>query len=41
MLVPLIVYALVNGSMLYVAPLTLGLVFSAACRAPPEEEIAR
>lgn len=37
-LVPLIVYAVVNGSMLYVAPLTLGLVFSAACRAPPEEE---
>ena len=40
-LVPLIVYAVVNGSMLYVAPLTLGLVFSAACRAPPEEEAAR
>ncbi len=39
-LVPLIVYAVVNGSMLYVAPLTLGLVFSAACRAPPEEEPA-
>jgi O-Antigen ligase len=37
-LVPLIVYAVVNGSMLYVAPLTLGLVFSAACRAPPEGE---
>ncbi|HKB50516.1 MAG TPA: O-antigen ligase family protein [Solirubrobacterales bacterium] len=40
-LVPLIVYALVNGSMLYVAPLTLGLAFSAACRAPPEGETAR
>ncbi|HSR95354.1 MAG TPA: O-antigen ligase family protein [Solirubrobacterales bacterium] len=40
-LVPLIVYALVNGSMLYVAPLTLGLVFSAACRAPPEGEVVR
>ena len=40
-LVPLIVYAVVNGSMLYVAPLTLGLVFSAACRAPPEGEVAR
>jgi len=40
-LVPLIVYALVNGSMLYVAPLTLGLVFSAACRAPPEGGTAR
>lgn len=40
-LVPLIVYAVVNGSMLYVAPLTLGLVFSAACRAPPEGEAAR
>ena len=36
-LVPLIVYAAVNGAMLYVAPLTLGLAFSAACRAPPEE----
>lgn len=36
-LVPLIVYAVVNGSMLYVAPLTLGLIFSAACRAPPED----
>lgn len=35
-LVPLIVFALVNGSMLYVAPLTLGLAFSAACRPPPE-----
>jgi O-Antigen ligase len=40
-LVPLIIYALVNGSMLYVAPLTLGLVFSAACRAPPEAEAVR
>jgi hypothetical protein len=40
-LVPLIVYALVNGSMLYVAPLTLGLVFSAACRAPPDGEAVR
>jgi O-Antigen ligase len=40
-LVPLIVYAVVNGSMLYVAPLTLGLVFSAACRAPPEGGVAR
>lgn len=37
-LVPVLVYALVNGSMLYVAPLTLALVFSAACRAPPERE---
>jgi hypothetical protein len=34
-LVPLIVYAVVNGSALYVAPLTLGLVFATACRAPP------
>ncbi len=33
-LVPLIVFAVVNGSMLYVAPLTLGLAFSAACREP-------
>lgn len=40
-IVPLIVYAVVNGSMLYVAPLTLGLVFAAACRAPPEGEMAR
>lgn len=39
-LIPLIVYAIVNGSMLYVAPLTLGLVFSAACRAPPEPSAA-
>jgi O-Antigen ligase len=34
-LVPLIVYALVNGSMIYIAPLTLGLAFAAACRPPP------
>lgn len=34
-LVPLIVYAAVNGAVLYVAPLTLGLAFSAACRPPP------
>lgn len=37
-LVPLIVYAAVNGSALYVAPLTLALAFSAACRAPPARE---
>jgi O-Antigen ligase len=36
-LMPLIVYAVVNGSALYVAPLTLALAFSAACRAPPGE----
>lgn len=35
-LVPVIVYAAVNGSTLYVAPLTLALAFSAACRPPPE-----
>lgn len=34
-LVPLIVYALVNGSLDYVAPLTLGLALAAACRLPP------
>jgi len=34
-LVPLIVFALVNGSMIYVTPLTLGLAFAAACRPPP------
>lgn len=37
-LVPLIVYALVNGSIEYVAPITLGLAFAAACRPPPEED---
>jgi hypothetical protein len=35
-LVPVIVYAVVNGSTLYVAPLALALAFSAACRPPPE-----
>lgn len=40
-IVPLIVYAVVNGSVLYVAPLTLGLVLAAACRAPPEGEVVR
>ena len=35
-LVPLIVYSLVNGSIEYVAPTALGLAFAAACRAPPE-----
>lgn len=37
-LVPLIVYALVNGSIEYVAPVTLGLAFSASCRAVTAEE---
>ncbi len=35
-LVPLIVYSLVNGSIEYVAPTALGLAFAAACRPPPE-----
>ncbi len=35
-LAPIIVYAFVNGSAEYVAPLTLGLAFAAACRPPPE-----
>jgi hypothetical protein len=35
LLVPLLIFAAVNGALLYVAPLTLGLVFAAACRAPP------
>lgn len=35
-LVPLIVYAFVNGSIEYVAPTALGLAFAAACRPPPE-----
>jgi hypothetical protein len=35
-LAPLIVYALVNGSIEYVAPTALGLAFAAACRPPPE-----
>jgi hypothetical protein len=37
-LVPLIVYALVNGSIEYVAPITLGLAFSASCRAVTAED---
>jgi O-Antigen ligase len=37
-LIPIIVYAVVNGSIEYVAPLTLGLFFAAACRPPPELE---
>ena len=37
-LIPIIVYACVNGSIEYVAPLTLGLFFAAACRPPPEAE---
>jgi hypothetical protein len=36
LLVPLIVYAVVNGSIEYVAPTALGLAFAAACRPPPE-----
>jgi O-Antigen ligase len=41
-LVPLIVYALVNGSIEYVAPIALGMAFAAACRPPPEgEEVQR
>jgi O-antigen ligase len=35
-LVPLIVYSFVNGSIEYVAPTALGLAFAAACRPPPE-----
>lgn len=35
-LVPLIVYALVNGSLYYLAPLTLGLAFAAAFRSNGE-----
>jgi len=35
-LVPLIVYSVVNGSIEYVAPTALGLAFAAACRPPPE-----
>jgi cytochrome c oxidase subunit IV len=38
-LVPLIVYALVNGSIEYVAPIALGLAFAAACRPPPGEAL--
>jgi uncharacterized membrane protein YqjE len=36
LLVPLIVYSVVNGSIEYVAPTALGLAFAAACRPPPE-----
>lgn len=35
-LVPLLVYSVVNGAVEYVAPMTLGLAFAAACRPPPE-----
>lgn len=35
-LVPLLIYAIVNGSIEYVAPTALGLAFAAACRPPPE-----
>lgn len=35
-LVPLIVYSVVNGSIEYVAPTALGLAFAAACGPPPE-----
>jgi len=35
-LVPLLVYSVVNGAIEYVAPVTLGLAFAAACRPPPE-----
>jgi hypothetical protein len=35
-LIPLLVYAIVNGSIEYVAPTALGLAFAAACRPPPE-----
>lgn len=40
-LVPLIVYALVNGSIEYVGPMALGLAFAAACRPPPEDKEVR
>jgi hypothetical protein len=35
LLLPVAVYAVVNGAISYVAPLTLALVLAAACRAPP------
>ena len=40
-LVPVIVYAIVNGALEYVAPLVLALVLAGACEAPkPKEEFA-
>jgi hypothetical protein len=38
LLLPVAVYAVVNGAISYVAPLTLALVLAAACRAPPRPE---
>lgn len=40
LVVPLVIFAVFNGTMLYVAPLTLGLVFAAACRPPPDSSAA-
>jgi O-antigen ligase/polysaccharide polymerase Wzy-like membrane protein len=39
-LVPILVYAVVNGSIEYVGPLAMGLVLAAACVEPPDEEAA-
>jgi O-antigen ligase len=38
LLLPVAVYAVVNGAIGYVAAMTLALVLSAACRAPPRPE---
>lgn len=40
-LVPLLVYSVVNGSIEYVAPTTLGLAFAAICARPPPESAPR
>jgi hypothetical protein len=38
LLIPIAVYAVVNGAIGYVAAMALGLVLSAACRAPPRPD---
>ena len=38
LLIPVAVYAVVNGAIGYTAAMTLGLVLAAACRAPPRPE---
>jgi O-antigen ligase len=38
LLIPVAVFAVLNGAIYYVAALTLALVLSAACRAPPARE---
>jgi O-Antigen ligase len=39
-LLPIVVFGFVNGSLEYVAPLTAGIFLAAACADPPEDETA-